>query len=109
MAIVEDQGVAALELSRACKEVGYEPIIIELSGGPKELVAEITRHDPDVILLDHDLGLGFTGEDIYSELSEELQKRTIGSSSTRQKYVPLHVLKPVLMGYGLIDLFGGSK
>lgn len=81
--IVEDMPLYIVPLRGALEEQYEVSVVWRFSDGLNECVEQIKSQLPDIILLDHDLGAGFTGEDIIKHFPE---CRVISISSDTRKY-----------------------
>lgn len=68
LVMVEDHGLIAETVSAALRGRGHEVEVVDAVAAD-DIVGEVTTHDPDLILLDLDLGAGRDGVDLLADLS----------------------------------------
>ncbi|MCC5947712.1 MAG: response regulator transcription factor [Nitriliruptoraceae bacterium] len=66
--VVEDHGLIATTVAAALRRNGHEVHVID-ANDPASLLERIRAHDPEVVLLDLDLGPGGDGLDLIAPLS----------------------------------------
>jgi PAS domain S-box-containing protein len=99
--VVEDEGVVALQIRETLEVLGYDVPVVALSG--EEALAKVQESEPDLVLMDIQLGGGTSGTETARRIRQRLDvpvvyltaycdEETLGQAALTEPYA--YVLKP---------------